>query len=272
MAEKRKLEFFLLRYVPDVVKGEFVNFGLITLAEGTAGVEVFDVRYARNWDRVLRMDPQADLDVLEALRREISREVGKARGVADLLRRMEDSFSGAVQISRAMPALSEQPALTEIETVSKAFLEAAAVSRTRELSGRQKILQTMRDELDRAGVLELLKPIPAFAYTRKRGDPLIFDFGYFARRQMKLLHAVSLKARVDAGVMLASRYPGIRESMLRMPEPVVPSLTAIVDDDLEIEGGELGFAVALMKENGIRVEAAARMPAIALEVRADLGV
>ena len=272
MAEKLKLEFFLLRYVPDVVKGEFVNFGLVTLAGGASGIEVVDVRYARSWERVLRLDPQADVDVLEALRREISREVGKAKGVADLLRRMEDSFSGVVQVSRAIPSLSEQPAATEIEIVAKTFLEAAAVSRTRELTGRQKILHTMRDELDRAGVLDLVKPVPAFTYTKKKGDPLIFDFGYFAAGQMKLLHAVSLKARVDAGVTLASRYPEIRVSMLKMSEPVVPSLTAVVDDDLDVEGEEVSFALAMMRENGIRVEAAARMPVIALEVRAELGV
>ncbi len=271
MAEKTKLEFFLLRYVPDVVKGEFVNFGLVTLVEEESGVEIVDVRYARSWERVLRLDPQTEVDVLEALRKEISGEIGKARGVADLLRRMEDSFSGAVQMSRAMPVLSEQPAAMEIETVAKTFLEATPLSRTRELSGRQQILHTMREELDRAGVLRLLKPIPAFKYTKK-GDPFVFDFGYVAGMQTKLLHAVSLKARVDAGVMLASRYPEIRESMAKMPEPIVPFLTAIVDDDLNLDGEEVKFALSMMRENGIRVEAAARMPEIALEVKADLGV
>ncbi len=272
MAEKIKLEFFLLRYVPDVVKAEFVNFGLVTWAEGETGAEVVDVRYTRSWDRVLRMDPHAEVDVLEALRKEVSWEVGKARGMADLLRRMEDSFSGVVQISRVMPALSEQPAMAEIEIVAKTFLEAATVSRTRELTGRQKILHTMRYELGKVGVLDLVKPVPAFTYTKKKGDPLVFDFGYFGAGQMKLLHAVSLKARVDAGVMLASRYPEIRESMLGMPEPVVPSLTAIVDDGLDLEDVELGFALAMMREKGIRVEGAGSMPAIALEVRSDLGV
>ena len=42
MAEKRKLEFFLLRYVPDAVKGEFVNFGLVTIGDGTNGAELIE--------------------------------------------------------------------------------------------------------------------------------------------------------------------------------------------------------------------------------------
>jgi hypothetical protein len=36
MGEKRKLDFFLLRYVPDAVKEEFVNIGLVGLeADGS---------------------------------------------------------------------------------------------------------------------------------------------------------------------------------------------------------------------------------------------
>ena len=45
MAEKRQLEFFLLRYVPDAVKDEFVNIGLVMVeagAKNTLGVKSLD--------------------------------------------------------------------------------------------------------------------------------------------------------------------------------------------------------------------------------------
>ncbi len=34
MAEKRQLEFFLLRYVPNVAREEFVNIGLVMTESG----------------------------------------------------------------------------------------------------------------------------------------------------------------------------------------------------------------------------------------------
>jgi len=272
MAEKKQLEFFVLRYVTDVVKGEFVNFGLVTVADSGNGSELVDVRFSRNWERVLRNDPQADVEVLEAIRKELQAEIGHATDRATLWRRMGDSFSGLVQVSGAMPVLTEQPVLVEIETVAKQMLEAPILSHARELSGTQKIRSTMRDEFDRAGVLSLLRPIPVFPYTKKQGDSFTFDFGYFVGAQLKLLHAVSLKSRVDAGVLLAARFPEIRDAMMKAEDAAVPYLTAIVDADLNLENPGIGFALAMMREKDIRVETVAHMPTIAMEVKNELGL
>ena len=38
MAELKQLEFFLLRYVPDAVKEEFVNIGLLMREVGEGGI------------------------------------------------------------------------------------------------------------------------------------------------------------------------------------------------------------------------------------------
>ena len=37
MGEKRQLDFFLLRYVPDAVKDEFVNVGVVMVETGANG-------------------------------------------------------------------------------------------------------------------------------------------------------------------------------------------------------------------------------------------
>ena len=67
MAEKRKLEFFLLRYVPDAVKGEFVNIGLVMFELGASSAGFADVRFTKDWRRVRCLDPQANTDLLAAL-------------------------------------------------------------------------------------------------------------------------------------------------------------------------------------------------------------
>src|SRR5579864_3428835 len=183
MAERRQLEFFLLRYVPDVVKGEFINFGLLAIENGADGAEVIDVRFTKDRSRILCLDPQVDLEVLTKLQEEIQQEIGRTRDLAVLLRRMEDSFSNVIQVSQVMPSLTRETAVAEIEKVAAAFLETPKMKRAREPAGRQRILQTMRDSFEKAGVLTLLNPVPTAPYT-KAGDPFEFDFGYRVGREI----------------------------------------------------------------------------------------
>jgi len=268
MAEKRRLEFFLLRYVPDAVKGEFVNFGLLALESGANGSSLVDVRFAKDWSRVQCLDPQVDLGVIEALQREIRSEVGQTRDRAALLRRMEDSFSGVVQLSAVMPALTEKIAVAEVDDVARMFLETAKIRRTREPAGRQKILATMRDEFDKAGVLSLLNAVPAEPYS-KAGDPFEFDFGYRVGSEIKLFHAVSLRASVDAAVLLASRYQKIAPAMAEMTS-ASPLLTAVIEAEVDRGRSEIGFALEMMEESRIRVAATTEMAVIAERARREL--
>jgi hypothetical protein len=268
VSERRQLEFFLLRYVPDAVKGEFVNFGLVAVKDGPKGVELIDVRFTKDRSRILCLDPQADLDVLTKVQEEIQREVGLTKDRAALWRRIEESFSNVIQVSQVMPVLTQEAAVVEIETAARAFLETAKLRRTREPHGRSRILETMRDEFDKANVLSLLTEVPAEPYT-KPGDPFTFDFGYNTGSEIKLFHAVSLKAGVESAVLLAARYSKIAPVMAKVTQ-ATPELTAVIDDDLERGRAEVGFALDMMKEEGISIAVAADMPEIAERVRREL--
>jgi hypothetical protein len=268
MGEKRKLEFYLLRYVPDAVKGEFVNFGLVAIGGSPNDAVLADVRFTKNSSRLLCLDPQADLDVLEKLQNELRREIGSAKDQAELLRRIEDSFSNVIQLSPVMPAVTEKIATAEIEEVARIFLETAKIRGTREPAGRRKILETMRDEFEKAGVLTLLSAVPAEPYT-KAGDPLEFDFGYNTGSEIKLFHAVSMRAGVDSAVMLAARYPKIAPVMGKITGASI-LLTAVVEAELDRSRSEVGFALEMMAESRIMVASTADMPAIADVARREL--
>jgi hypothetical protein len=268
VAERRQFEFFLLRYVPDAVKGEFVNFGVMALENGPNGAELIDVRFVKDWGRVLCLDPQADMDVFFALEKEIRQELGRTKDQVTLLKRMEDSFSNLVQISPVMPSLTERTALAEIEDVARVFLETPKLRRTREPAGRQKILETMRDEFEKAGVLALLNAVPAEPYT-KPGDPFEFDFGYRLGGEIKLFQAVSMRASVDSAVMLAARYPKIVPTMAQVTGGA-PMLTAVVEDELDRARSEIGFALEMMEESRIRIARTGQMKEIAELARVEL--
>jgi hypothetical protein len=267
MAGKKQLEFFLLRYVPDAVKDEFVNIGVVMVEAGGNGAGFAEVRFTRDWRRVRCLDPQADVEMLAALERDIRGQLATTRDRAVLLRRLEDSFSNVIQLSPMKGCLAEDP-VREIEAMASMYLEAAKAGGKRVVAGRQKILSTMREAFEQAGVAKFVLPVPVAPYT-KPGDPFQFDFGYRVAGEIKLFHAVSLKAGVDSAMLLAVRYPRIAPVMSKVAgaEPV---LTAVIDDDLDRGHENVQFALSMMEEEKIRIAVAAEMPMIAEVARREL--
>jgi len=151
MADLKKLEFFLLRYVPDAVKDEFVNVGLVMLEPGGDGEGFADVRFTRDWRRVRCLDPQADVEMLEALERDIRSQLREARDREVLLRKLDDSFSNLIQVSPTKGCLAEEPA-KEMETIARLYFEAPKGAARLERSERQRILKGMRGAFEQAGV------------------------------------------------------------------------------------------------------------------------
>ncbi len=269
MSDRRQVEFFLLRYVPHAVRQEFVNIGVLMVEGGANGAVLADVRFAKDWRRVRGLDPQVDLDVIEGLLRDIRREVGEVRDRATLLKKLEEQFSNVIQLSEPMRVLAANAA-EEMETLASMFVDESKLGATRILTGRARILGAMREAFEQAGVAKFVVHIPAEPYT-KAGDPFQFDFGYRVGNEMKLFHAVSLRANVDAAVMLAARYPKIAPVM----EKVIgasPLLTAVIDDDLDRSQDAVQFALSMLEEERIRIAVVAEMPGIAEVARRELRV
>jgi Protein of unknown function (DUF3037) len=270
MADERQLEFFLLRYVPNAVKDEFVNLGLVLIESGAKSSGFVDARFIRDWRRVRCLDPDVDIEMLEALEREVQTHLQDTHSREVLLKRLTDSFSNLIQVSPMKACLAVEPA-KELETLANLYVEAPLRKTIRIISGRQQILAKMRDAFEQAGVWKnLMHSVPVTRYT-KPGDPLKFDFAYRIGESMKIFHAVSLKTSVDQAVIMASRYPSIAKGIYRYRnEQVTSILTTIVDDALDRKDEQVQFALAMMNEAGIQVEAAARMPAIAEMARQEL--
>jgi hypothetical protein len=269
MAEKRQLEFFLLRYVPDVVKDEFVNIGVVMVEPAPDGKGFVDARFARDWKRVQRLDPGADLEMLEALERDIRSSLTDVKDREALIKRIQDSFSNLVQISPTKGILAEEPAL-EIETLASLYLEARQPGK-REMTGRARIFTRMRDAFEQAGVWALMRhEIAAADYTYK-GDPLKIDCGYRPNGEVKMFHAVSLAGGVDVAKALAFSYPQIAAG-IEQKEKASASLTAVVEDGLDRSDEAILFALATLEQSQIKVAAVAEMPGIAESARIELRI
>ena len=78
-----------------------------------------------------------------------------------------------------------------------------------------------------------------------------------------------MNAGVDAGVLLASRYPRIAPVMSQVAQ-VAPLLTAVIDDDLDRGQESVRFALSMMEDEKIHIRVAAEMPMIAEVARREL--
>ncbi len=108
MADRRHLELFLLRYVPSPIANDSVNIGLILLELSESARIVIDARITSNWQPVRTLDPNADVDLLYAAACNICEQL-KEGNAEQMLQRMEDSFSNAIQLSSCIEHSSDKP-------------------------------------------------------------------------------------------------------------------------------------------------------------------
>jgi hypothetical protein len=99
---RMQCEFSLVRYVPDPVKDEFVNIGVV-LREAAAQAMV--VRFTKDWARVRCVDPDADIEMLEAMETEMRRRLlEEDTETTTLMTTIRDSFSHQLQMTEARRA------------------------------------------------------------------------------------------------------------------------------------------------------------------------
>src|SRR6201996_3141282 len=107
MQERLQCEFLLLRYVPDAVKGEFANSGVVLREADREGSTM--VRFTRDWSRVRCMDADADVELLEALEGELALRLAETprAGSKTAMQLLEESLSNSVQMTDMRATLAE---------------------------------------------------------------------------------------------------------------------------------------------------------------------
>jgi hypothetical protein len=279
LAELRKFDYFLLRYVPNAVRDEFVNIGLVMTESG--GEEGFaGLHFTKDWRRARRVDPNIDIEVLEALGREVEQRLLGVKQRATLLHEMMDSYSNLLQISPVRHCLVDDPA-RELKELAARLVEMPKPGerieeelRTEEdlprRAGRRWIYSEMSQAFRSMGVWDLLtKDLPASPYTND-ADDFTFDCGYAVGNEVKLFHAVSL---VDVGQetrMFPLRVAKIAPRMASLRKKM-PRFTAVVEDWYNQEDQTVKTVLAFMKDEEIRVARLREMPGMAETARVELG-
>jgi hypothetical protein len=277
---RRQCEFQLIRYVPDPVKNEFVNIGVVLRASGG---EQRDLRLTRDWGRVRCLDPDADTQMLEALEIEIGHRLRDETAdalrpgmIQPVLARLEDTLSNGLQITESKAYLAES-FVAGLEELMRLYVDPPRRERSQRRSGRGALVTAMRMRFEEAGVWTLMrKQIAAADYTRP-GDPLRIDCGYRPNGVVRMFQAVSLETDADAAKVLAFSAPDLIKGVER-EEQAELELTAIVEPIREPAGDEpdedrivqYRYAVETMERHSIRVLTSSDLPRVAETARREL--
>jgi hypothetical protein len=281
-APMKQCEFQLIRYVPDAVKNEFVNSGVVLRSIQSHSLQSEAqraVRFTRDWSRVRCIDPDADIAMLEALELEVGRRlIHQEDDAKPVMAILEDSLSNALQITEAKAFLAES-FIAGLEQLLSLYVESPKRARMSRRGGRQAIVASMRSNFESAGVWALMrKQIPASTYT-KAGDLLRIDCGYRPNGVVRLFQAVSLEGDTEAAKVLAFSVAALERGVARV-EKATLELTAIVEpirraekelEDLDEDRiAQYRFAVETMEEHAIRVLTTSDLPRVADTARREL--
>ena len=258
MRERLMCEFRLIRYVPDVARGEFVTIGVVLREIAEAGTVL--LRFAQGWSRVRSLDVDVDVPMLEALEGELRERLNLGDGdeaqlveARPLMEVLDASFSNQVQITPWRASLAETlPA--EMDRLMSLYVNATPRTMRAREGGRALIVMAMRRAFEGSGVWPLMrKEIRAAEYTGV-GDPLRIDCGYRPNGTIRMFQAVALRGDLDGAKVLAYAAKDLAAGVLAK-EGAALELTAIVPP-LREDGDEqepYRFAVGMMERESIRV-------------------
>ena len=273
MSEPQRCEFFFLRYVPNPINGEFVNFGVVMLdADRRDGAEGFTaVRFAHDLRRVKCVDANADLEWLHAFEEDLRHQLSVASTREEMLAKI-NQFSNLIQTSSNEFCQTTSPR-EEVERIAREYLEPPKQKPERIglLRGRMAVYQPMRALFIKAGVWELMQHRISVAVFTHPGDRFKIDCGYRSNDIFKMFHALSLKSESDDPKVLAYSYPKSADGIGRR-EKAEARLTAVVEDDLDRKSDSVQFALDTFDQAHIAVATLSQVVQLAEVARKELRV
>ncbi len=273
MSDEVKLKecsFYLVRYVPDIVRDEGLNIGLFLHSPEQ---EYLDCLFTDDFNRVLRFHPQADLKFLRELQDFFERQIREHESnLEGFIREMQESYSNLIQLTKPRACLASDPS-KEIQELFARYV-GGKVSAPIQLDTRMRVKQALTASFERAGVLKVKafeRRIPAEQWTEK-GDPFAFDFGYKPQAEaaqrnghIRLIHALSLRRDPTLADQVAFKIERVREK-----EPA--HLTAVVEALPAPRDATANYSHRVLLEHQIAIQPLARVDEYAQSVRQELGM
>ena len=264
----KECSYFLVRYVPDVVKEEFINIGVFLFCPGE---QFLDCVFSDDWRRLKRFHPQADPEFFKLLQVDFEDQIKKREGdLEGYIREMQQSFSNLIQLSPLRTCLSADLG-GQLQDLFQRHVGVRLAGPTKQ-DTRMRVKLRMTDCLRRHGVYEhrlFEKHIPASQWTDP-GDPFLFDFGYKPPEQagrpngrVKLIHNLSLQRDEELAKALMWTFE-------RVLEKERSDLTVGHEDKPDPTDPQVRFSQSVLQHEHVRLVPVSGFDDYAQSIRAEL--
>jgi DUF3037 family protein len=266
--EFKECSLFLVRYIPDPVKDERLNLGVLLHCPED---EYLGCLFRRDFRRVKQFHPQADLDLMGELQEDFEKQIDEhGDKLPDYLATIQKTFSNLIQIESPRTCLLHDPQ-GELADVFTRYVVVPKAPETRAES-RLEIKQRLTSALKRAKVWEgLEKRIPAARWTQP-GDPFHLDYAYRPlliegkpNGHTRFIHALSLKQDSKLAKVLVYTLDRVRRK-----EPA--DLTAVVHGLPERGDKAAALSRRILDEGNILIRPLAEVNELANSIGAELGL
>ena len=265
-SELKQCSYFLVRYVPDVVKQEFINIGLFLFCPAE---QFLDCLFSDDSRRVTRFHPQADTEFFKLLQSDFEQQIGKhEEDLEGYIREMQQSYSNLIQLSPPRTCLTAD-LRAQLQDLFQRHVGVRLAGPIKQ-DTRMRIKLRMTDCLCRHAVYEhrlFEKRIHASQWTA--GDPFVFDFGYKPPKQAgkpngrpRLIHTLSLR---DGE--LANSLVGTFERVLKEERS---ELTVGHEDNPDTDNPQVRFSQGILQHEFIRLLPVSGFDEYAQSIRAEL--
>jgi hypothetical protein len=187
---ERTLAYRVLRYTSNLVRDEWVNIGVLLFDPQTAERRLRLIEEPEEFRRVRRLHPQADEDLLRALRDDLENRFVEYANAAtapagapppawqQLLAKWDDTLSNALQLAPQKGVLASDLDL-ELERLYTDHVAPQAVRARVGAPGSRATLRGYCDQVFRQAQLwnRIEKSVRVSSYTFP-GDPMRIDYSY----------------------------------------------------------------------------------------------
>jgi DUF3037 family protein len=262
----KECALFLVQYMPDLVRGEFMNLGVFLHCPEE---EYLGCLFTDDYRRIKRFHPQADLEFLREIQQDFEQQIDEhGDDLAGYAAYLQKTFSNLVQVAPPRRCLLHDPQF-EIHGLFERYVGPRAPAPEAE-DTRLRIKQRLTSAFVHAGIWKKLdKRIPVSDWTHP-GDPFTLDYGYRPtliegkpNGHVRFIHALSLKRDAELAKVLVYTLDHVRRK-----EPA--DLTAVVEGRAGQGDEPAELCQRILEEGRVAIQPLAGVEAFAQSVRSEL--
>ena len=266
----RPCAYHVIRYMPNLVRDEWVNIGILLFDPSSGRVLRRLVEEPAEFARVRRLHPAADEALLRGLPEELDAQISAPGGKpAEHLARLEQTLSNAVQFSPRKGLLAEDFD-AELDRLYRDHVEPPRYGRTFEDLSTRNAIRTRANQVFRsAGIWTRLERRVNVAEFTFAGDPMRVDYAYRSANgnggHRGYVQALALGRDPGQAKVLAFTAEAIRAKA-----PKTDFLAVTEAEPRPQENPRHRFVTGLLQERGVSVVPLARLMEWAQKMRPAL--